>query len=115
MHGLIKGKGSLWPTAVLLHIPPEEGEEIISASHLGLSLVSLLTIRFLNSPAACDISWLQDWALTGTTIFSPGLLPNLEMMEVALLAMGCTSPDEGSDAHEYLSLTLEVQKQVIFT
>lgn len=42
MHGLIKGKGCLWPTAVLLHIPQEEGEEIISASHLGLSLASLL-------------------------------------------------------------------------
>lgn len=113
MHSLIKGKGCLWPIAVLLHVPlpPEEGEEIVSAFHLGLSLL----FRFLNPPTAWDISQLQSWAVTGTTIFSPGLLPNLEVMEVALLAMGCTLLEESSDAHEYLSLTLEVQKQVFFT
>lgn len=43
MHSSIKGKGCLWPIAMLLHIPPppEEGEEITSAFHMGLSLLCL--------------------------------------------------------------------------
>lgn len=43
MHGLIKEKGHLWHTAVLLCIPPppEVGEEVVHASHLMPSLAYL--------------------------------------------------------------------------
>lgn len=105
MRSLIQGKGCLQLIAALLHVPPlpEEGEEIVSAFTWGSVLCASL-FRFLSSPRAWDTSWLQIWAITGAIIFSPGLLPNLEVMEVALSAMRCTLLEESSDAHEYLSL-----------
>lgn len=43
MHGLIKEKGPLWHTAVLLCIPPppEVGKEAVHASHLVPSVACL--------------------------------------------------------------------------
>lgn len=84
MHSLVQGKGCCSCATACTHL---HGSRVRKLPLLFTwSCLVCLFIQVLNSPTAR----LQSWAITGTTNFSPGLLPNLEVVEVAPLTMGCT-------------------------
>lgn len=99
-------EGTPWPHS---SATAEEGEEIVPVLRASLFRLSNLSRARGHRPAAGLARLPPRYHRV-----PPGLWAKLEMMEVAVLAMGCASLQEGPDTREYLSLALEVQKQATF-